>query len=61
MRISIITRNENGKSTYFASFTDIFDYIAITRRKDGKIGIWFWIFVVSFPCFIALIILPAFL
>jgi hypothetical protein len=60
MRISTIARNETGKSNYFASFTDIFDYIAITRRKDGKIGIWFWIFVVSFTSFIAFIILPVF-
>lgn len=60
MRISTIARSETGKSKYFASFTDIFDYVEITRRRDGKIGIWFWIFVVSFTFFIALIILPAF-
>jgi hypothetical protein len=39
MQITIIARNETGKSNYFASFTDIFDYVAITRRKYGKIGI----------------------
>lgn len=60
MRISTIARNETGKSNYFASFTDIFDYVAITRRKDGKIGIWFWIFIVSFTSFIAFVILPVF-
>ena len=61
MRISTIARNETGKSKYFASVTDIIDYIEITRHQDGKIGVWFWIFVVSFTVFIALIILPAFL
>ena len=60
MRISTIARNETGKSKYFASVTDIFDYIEITRRQGGKIGVWFWIFVVSFTFFIALIILLAF-
>ena len=60
MRISTLARNETGKSKYFASVTDIFDYIEITRRQDGKIGIWFWIFVVALSVFIALIILPAF-
>jgi hypothetical protein len=60
VRISTIARSETGESKYFASITDIFDYVEITRRRDGKIGIWFWIFVVSFTFFIALIILPAF-
>ncbi len=39
MRISTIARSATGKSKYFASVTDIFDYIEITRRKDGKIGL----------------------
>jgi len=60
MRISTIARDETGKSKFFASVTDIFDYSEITRRQDGNIGVWFWIFVVSFTFFIALIILPAF-
>ncbi|MDA8422755.1 MAG: hypothetical protein M0Z89_05410, partial [Nitrospiraceae bacterium] len=57
MRISTIARNETGKNNCCAGFTDIFDYMAITRRKDGIIGI---LFVASFTSFIALIILPVF-
>lgn len=56
-RISAIARNETGKSQWLASFTDIFDYVEITWRKEGRIEIWFWIFIVSFSSMMALILL----
>ncbi len=59
-RISAVARNETGKSRWFASFGDFFDYIEITRRKDGRIGIWFWIFIASFTLLVALVVLSWF-
>ncbi len=59
-RISAVARSETGKGRWFASFSDISDYIDITRRRDGKIGGWLWIFITSFSLLLTLIVLSLF-
>lgn len=38
--------SESSIFCYYTSYT-IFDYITVTSEEDGRIGVWFWAFVIS--------------
>lgn len=57
-RMSSVVRAEKEKSKWFYSISDVLDYIEITRQRNGKIGILFWLFLAASIAFITLLIVP---
>lgn len=38
------------KMAYFNPYAFLSSYINATKHEKGKIGIWFWLFIISFFC-----------
>ena len=47
--ISMITyaQSKKGENSWFYNPMEIIEYVQITKKESGKIGIWFWIFIIS--------------
>jgi hypothetical protein len=56
--MSTVIRAEKVKSKCWFTPFDVFDYVVISRQQSGKIGIVFWLFLISVLCFFTLLIFP---
>jgi hypothetical protein len=55
-KMSSLVRKEKEKSRWFYSVFEVLDYMVMTRQHNGRIGVWFWIFLLSFAGFVTLLI-----
>ncbi len=39
-------QSKKGENSWFYNPMEIIEYVKITKKESGKIGIWFWIFII---------------
>jgi len=55
--ISVAKAHKTNVPTWFFNIVEIFDYVELSKIKNGRVGVWFWVFVASLIALVTTVML----